>query len=44
MVENREFAVGISTLSVIVSEIQLFPVMAAILLFPVVDRILNYSL
>ena len=35
MVENAEFAVGILTLFVIVSEILLFPVLAAILLFSV---------
>jgi len=41
MVESVGSAVGISTLSVIVPEIKVFPVLAAILLFPVVDRLRN---
>ena len=38
MVDNPEFAVWISTLSVVVPEIELFPVLAAISLLPVVCR------
>jgi len=43
MVENLRFAVGILTISVILSEI-CFPVWADILLFPVVRRLRNYCL
>jgi len=38
VVKNPDFAIRISTLSVIVPEIQLFPVLAVISLFPVVCR------
>jgi len=41
IVENLRIAVGISTLSVIVPEIIVFPVWAAVLLFPVVGRCRN---
>ena len=37
-VENSDITVGILTLSVAISEIQVFPVWAAILLFPVFGR------
>ena len=37
-VENSDITVGILTLSVAIPEIQVFPVWAAILLFPVYGR------
>jgi len=39
MVENARFAVGISTLPIVVPEIQVLPVWAAIFLLPVVGLI-----
>ena len=41
-VENSNIAVGILTLSVAIPEIQVFPVRAVILLFPVFGRRRNH--
>jgi len=41
-VENPNIAVGILTLSIAVPDIQVFPVLAAILLFPVFGRWRNH--
>jgi len=42
MVENPRIAVGISTVSMIVPEMLVFPVLVVILLFPVVGRCRNH--
>jgi len=44
MVESVGFVVGISMTCIVLSEIQVLPVWAAMLLFPVVDRLRNHCL
>jgi len=43
MAENHRFAVGIVILSVIVQEIEIFLVLAAVIPFPVVGHCHNHS-